>query len=79
MRKRMIFSIFLVSTLFTLEMTSCADHVKAETTAEKKVENTSKEESSKKKTEDKQDISNTSSEHVSITLPDIITYFMSSF
>tara|TARA_R110002049_G_scaffold41623_1_gene125091 strand:+ start:9116 stop:9355 length:240 start_codon:yes stop_codon:yes gene_type:complete len=79
MRNRLILSVFLVSFGFVIEMTSCVDYAKTKSLSKGTDDTQSEIKFEAKDYPKEKEISSTSSESVSITLPDIITYFMSAF
>ena len=79
MRNRLIFSVFLIAFGFVIEMTSCVDRAKTKSLSKDTDDAQSEIKFESKDYQKEKEIAKSSSSSPSISLPDIITYFMSAF
>ncbi len=75
MKNRLAFSFFLIASFLLIELSACTD--RAEDKKEKEVANTEKSSPAHRSSEDK--AGELATKPSNISLPDVITYFMSSF
>lgn len=75
MRNRFVFSCFLIASFLVIELSACADQAAGK--AQKDVVNAKRSASTKHAENDK--TGDLTAKPSNISLPDVITYFMSSF
>ncbi len=75
MKNRFVFSFFLIASFLLIELTACADH--AEDKKQKEVSNTEKPARTSRNNEN--NAGELTARPSAISLPDVVTYFMSSF